>query len=110
MKPRILFTLAVMLVMALPAGARPGAVLEDGHEVEGSFISLPASLAGQLSFGCPACAQQRFSLSRDVQFFIGEREVTLAELKLHLTAYPAKAVLIVVPRASKVVSRISAQR
>lgn len=111
MKFKFLSALAVMLVVALPAGARaPVAVLEDGREVEGSFISLPTSLGGLLSISCPACLSQRFTLSRDALFYVGEQEVTLADLKAYLVANPAKAVLVVSPRGAAVVTRIKAQR
>ena len=111
MKSRILSAFAVMLVVALPAAARaPVAVLEDGHEVEASFITLPTVVGGPVSVACPSCLSRIFSMSNDVRFYVGQQEVTLADLRAYLAANPAKAVLIVSPRGESVITRIKAQR
>jgi hypothetical protein len=111
MKSRILSAIVVMLVVALPAAARaPIAVLEDGREVDASFITLPTVLGGPLSVGCPACLSNAYVLSTDARFYVGQQEVTLADLKAYLVANPEKAVLLVSPRGENVVTRIKAQR
>jgi hypothetical protein len=111
MKLKFLSALAVMVVVALPVSARaPTAVLEDGYEVEASSLTLPSFTGGMLSIGCPSCASQRFTLNSDALFYIGQQPVTFAELKAHIAANPAKAVLVVTPRGGSVVTRIKAQR
>jgi hypothetical protein len=109
MKTRILSALALMLVVALPASARnPHPVLEDGYEVEASFVSMPSSTGGLLSWGCKSCAAQRFQLASDARFYVGKQEVSFAEFKTYLAANPEKAVTIVTSRALNAVTRIKA--
>lgn len=111
MKSRILSALAVMLVVALPAAARaPIAVLEDGREVDASFITLPSATGGLLAVGCPSCPGKRYRLASEATFFIGKEQVTLGDLRAYLASNPEKAVLLVSPRGEEVVTQIKAQR
>jgi hypothetical protein len=108
MKSAFFTTLAALLLVALPAGARtPHPVLEDGREFSASMLNLPATGDGSVTVvACSAC--KRMDLSATTHFFIGEQEVSYAELKRHLDSHPTAFVLVVTPANKTNVSRISA--
>ena len=110
MKPNLFSVIALMLVVALPVAARaPKTVLEDGREVSAEMIRLPSSMEGTLDIqGCSTCKRLTFTLSHDVQFFIGNQLVSLADLKRHFAAHPSSFVLVVSPLSQNVVTRIKA--
>jgi hypothetical protein len=108
------FFASILAVAALGASAserRGMQVLEDGREVEAASLSLPAVAGGALEIrGCTLCTLAPLNLDASTRFFIGQREVSLAELKTHISENPGAAVLIVTPRSAKnQVARIVAQ-
>lgn len=108
MKRRILHAMAALLVLAVPAGARPlHTITEVGHEIIASMLTLPSSTNGTLSIqGCTACQRQSMTLGADARFYIGKYEVTYGELKSVVAAYPKSPVLVVTPVGKNVVTRI----
>lgn len=108
MKSSYLYAIAAMLVVALPAGARPmNTVTQDGHELVATMLTLPSSASGTLSIqGCTACERQTMTLSSDARFYVGKQEVTYAMLKELLATYPNSSVLVVTPVGKNVVTRI----
>ncbi len=109
MKHTVIAATAIMLLSAFPVLARPPvAVLEDGREITPAMLMLPSSLDGTVSLGCPGCKLTSLTLSREAKFFIGKQEVSFADLKRHLKAYPKSSVLVVSPIHQKVITRISA--
>lgn len=109
MKPTVMFATAVLFLSTVAALAGTQKVLEDGHEVAPSMLTLPSTPDGTVAIqGCSACKRLTFTLSRTAQFFIGEREVTFADLKRHLLQHPKASVLVVSPIHQSVVTRISA--
>jgi hypothetical protein len=109
MKSNFFYTIAAMLVVALPAGAaRPiHTMTEDSHELVATMLSLPSTASGTLSIlGCTACERQTMTLSADARFYVGKQEVTYAMLKELLAAYPKSSVLVVTPVGKNVVTRI----
>jgi hypothetical protein len=108
------FIASILLLAAAGATAserRGMQVLEDGREVEAATLTLPAETAGVLQFrGCTACVTVSLNYDETTRYFIGRREVTLSELRFHVSAHPSAAVLLVTPRAkSNTVSRVVAQ-
>lgn len=108
MKSRILLTIAALLVVALPSGARPLATItEDGHEIVASMLTLPSTDSGTLSIlGCTACTRQVFTLSPSARFFAGHSEITYSMLKDLVEKYPNSSMLVVTPVGTTVVTRI----
>lgn len=67
--------------LALPALAQMR-VLELGHEVSSSMVTLPSSETGELTMKrCSACATQRLRASAGTQYLIKDQHVSLAEFK-----------------------------
>lgn len=108
MKASLFSAIALMVAIALPAGARPPhAVTEDGHEFTASMFTLPSSTAGTFSvLRCTTCTRQSFTLSVTTQYFIGKGEVTFAEFRRALAEHPNADVLIVTPIGTNDVTRI----
>ena len=108
MNSNFLYAIAAMLLIALPAGARPmNTVTEDGHELVATMLTLPSTASGTLSIqGCTACQRQTMTLSSDTRFYVGKEEVTYATLKELLATYPKSSVLVVTPVGKNVVTRI----
>ena len=108
MKAKFLSAFAVMFAIALPAvGRPPNPIIEDGHEYEGSMLKLPSSAAGQVeAVACYECLTRRYTLGPQVQFFIGEREVSYVEFKNYVLAKPTVPLVIVTKTETTEVTRM----
>jgi hypothetical protein len=108
MKSRILLAIAAMLVVALPAAARPlHTITENGLEVVASMLRLPSSVGGTVTIqGCTACKAENLTLGADARFYVGKQEVAYAALKDLLESNPKSAVLVVTPVGKNVITRI----
>src|SRR3982751_247440 len=92
--------LALSLIMTLPLGlqARETKVLEDAREVTPAMLTLPSTLDGIVAIqGCGSCKRLTFQMARNVRFFVGRTEVTLADLQRQMRTYPNISVLVVSP-------------
>lgn len=89
MKVLHLVAAAIMLgamSVATPAGPR---VLELTYEASGSMVSLPSTSTGELTFqACDKCKTLRLRASETSTYFLGEQQVSLAELRQYLSSYP----------------------
>jgi hypothetical protein len=102
------FWASILLMVAGTATAENRMrVLENGIEAWASAIVLPSQSLGTLEFkSCRTCKLHTLEIDRDTEFFVGDREVSFAELKQQFAAKPNAAVLIVTPKSKTVVSRI----
>jgi len=77
MKTRIFVSIAFMLAVVLPAGAKqPVVVTEDAHEYTASMFTLPSTTSSSFSVSaCTACNRLTFTLNGETQFFIGKSEL-----------------------------------
>lgn len=57
-------------------------------ETSASRIVLPSGVGSTLVLMCPGCTQRSFVATAKTKYFIGEKEVTLAEMRARLTADP----------------------
>jgi hypothetical protein len=70
--------------LALPAVAQMR-VLELGHEVSTSMVTLPSSENSELTMKrCTACPTLRLRASAGTKYLIGELQVSLAEFKRYV--------------------------
>src|SRR3954469_17727009 len=108
MKSNILHAIAAMLLLVVPAGARPlGTITEDGRELIASMLTLPPPPIGTRSIlGCTACQRETLTLSPNTRFFVGQNEVAYGVLKNLLDSNPESAVLVVTTVGTSVVTRI----
>lgn len=108
MKSSILHAIAAMLLLVVPAGARPlGTITEDGRELVASMLTLPSTAIGTLSIlGCTACERQTLTLNANTRFYVGPNEVDYSLLRDLVASNPKSAVLVVTPVGTNVVTRI----
>jgi hypothetical protein len=60
--------------------------LESSYELELGAVDLPLSTAGAVVFKtCPTCTLQSMAVSSSTRFYIGQQQVTLAELNQEAT-------------------------
>jgi hypothetical protein len=110
MKFALLTSIAVLMLAAVPASAKPpsGAV-EDSRELEPSMISLPSALGGTVSVGCNGCARITYTMNADIRFYAHNVEVNFADFKRYVGSHPDSAVLLVTLPNQKVITRFHAQ-
>ncbi len=108
MKSKLLSAFAVMVIVALPAlGRPPNPVIEDGHEYEGSMLTLPASVAGEVkAIACNECLSRRYTFGEQAEFFIGKQPVSFADFKRYVTAKPSAPLTIVTKTETNVITRM----
>ena len=105
----LLIILMLTVITAVASEKRGMRVLEDGRETDGAGLTLPANGVGNVEIrSCTACPVVLLGLGTGTRFLIGQREVSLTELRGHLAANPTANVLVVSPISQKTVSRIVA--
>ena len=84
MKTSLVAAFILSGILALPAVAQMR-VLELGHEVSPSLVSLPSSETGELTMKrCTGCPTLRLRASARTKYVIGQQQVSLAEFKRYV--------------------------
>ncbi len=79
---KLLLPAALLCVSGL-AGGGETRIIEEALELSGHQVQLPSSAGGNLYLRrCAECAPERFRLGSTAAFFVGQRPVSLSELRL----------------------------
>lgn len=80
-----LCALALVLALAAPRAHALLEVVEQAYETSSEALSLPDSVGRSLLLpGCTKTCPPSVQLTKETRFFLGAREVKLAELRAHL--------------------------
>lgn len=100
--------LAIVVAAVLPAQlAWADRSLEDAVEALSANVLLPSTGAGKLVVTtCTSCAPSSYQLVAESKFFVGNKQVSLAELAKYFGSTSRYPVLIALKVSSQTVSRI----
>lgn len=109
MKSALTISIALLIFTAMPASAQPPVASGISHEVSAHMLTLPSSLDGMVEVqACTACERFSFAMTPEVQFHIGDREVSFGEFKQYTQAHANAVLLLVTSRKQNVVMRLAA--
>jgi hypothetical protein len=91
-----------------PALAQMSTSLERGHEAAPFMIRMPSSATGELTLQiCDTCQVLRLRASAATRYFIGEEQVTLADITAYFTQNPVAPTVVVQQKDQPILRRVT---